>query len=108
MGKEDAFAVDGDGFWLSVDLYACLLGEPSKSPDIMIANKEVDWYSSASQRFECFENRLVFLFATVAPEVLAPEVEDVSEQVYGCSILSHVVEHGDDVLLVGDRIVDRL
>ena len=45
MGKEDAFAVDSDGCWLAVDLCACLLGEPSECPDIVIANEEVDLYS---------------------------------------------------------------
>ena len=49
MGKEDAFAVDGDGCWLAVDLYACLLGEPTESPDVVVANEEVDLYSFVSQ-----------------------------------------------------------
>ena len=49
MGKEDAFAVDGDGSWLAVDLYACLLGEPTESPDVVVANEEVDLYSFVSQ-----------------------------------------------------------
>ena len=44
------------------------------------------------------------LFAAVAPEILAPKVKDISEQVDGSSILRHVVEHGDDGLLVSLRI----
>ena len=47
------------------------------------------------------------LFAAVAPEILAPEVEDISEQVDGCGILLHLVEHGDDGLLMSDRVVNR-
>ena len=49
MGKEDAFAVDGDGCWLAVDLYTCLLGEPTESPDVVVSNEEVDLYSFVSQ-----------------------------------------------------------
>ena len=43
--KEDTFAVDGDGCGFSVDLYACLLGQPSECPNIVISNKEVNIYS---------------------------------------------------------------
>ena len=43
----------------------------------------------------------------VAPEILAPEIENISEHVNGCGILRHVVEHGDDGLLMSDRIVNR-
>ena len=104
MGKEDAFAVDGDGCWLAVDLYACLLGEPTESPDVVVAYEEMDLYSFVSQRFERVEDGAILLLAAVAPEILAPEVEYISEQVDGSSILRHVVEHGDDGLLVSLRI----
>ena len=45
VGEEDSFAVYNDRLWLSVDLYTCLLGKPSKCPNVVVTNEEVDLYS---------------------------------------------------------------
>ena len=45
VGEEDSFAVYNDRLWLSVDLYTCLLGKPSKGPDIMVSDEKMELYT---------------------------------------------------------------
>ena len=104
VSQEETFSVDGDSCRLAMDLYARLLGEPTESPNVVVSDEEVDLYSLGCERLERADDWAVLLLASVAPEVLAPEIEEISEQIYGSRILRHVVEHGDDGLLMGIKI----
>ena len=106
MSEIELFAANHDAPWFTVYMDSCLLFKPTKSPYVVIADKEVDVNALVSERSERLQERTVLLFAAVAPEVFAPKIEYVSEQVDGCSILRHVLKHGDKGLLVGLRIIN--
>ena len=106
MCQKHAFALDCDALCCAVHLNAGLLFKPTECPDIVIADIEMHIYAFVSQYLERAEDGTVLLFALIVPEVLAPVIEDVSQEVYSCGILCHMLEHMDDGLLMGLRILN--
>ena len=75
MSEKEAFAIEEYALGFTMDKHARFLGQPSKSPNIVIADKEMHGYAFAGDFSERLQERAVLLFALVAPEILAPKVK---------------------------------
>ena len=72
----------------------------------MIADEEMYVNAFVCERFECLQERTVLLFALITPEILAPEIKHIPQQVDGSGILSHAIEHVNQGLLMGFGILN--
>ena len=93
VGEENALAIELYALGFTVHLNACLLRQPTESPNIVVTNEEVHGYAFVGDGTERLQERTILLLAPIAPEILTPEVKYISEQVYGRSVLSHAIEH---------------
>ena len=106
MGEKNALAIELYALGFTVHLNACLLRQPTESPNIVVTNEEVHGYAFVGDGTECLQERTVLLLAPVAPEILTPEVKYISEQVYGRSVLSHAIEHVNQGLLMNFGVIN--
>ena len=86
--------------------HSCLLLEPAKCPNIVIANEEMHLYALVRNLLDGLQERTILLFAPILPKELAPKIKDISEQIDSSRILRHEAKHGDKRLLVGLEIRD--
>jgi hypothetical protein len=81
-----------------------LLSQPTKRPNIVIANKEMHLNPFIRYLFDSLQERAILLPTLILPEKLTPEIENISQQIDGRSILRHGSEHGDKGLLMSIEI----
>ena len=104
MRQEKAFSLYHDGFRLAMNHHSRLLSQPTKRPNIVVANKEMYLYSFIRYLSDSLQERTILLPTLILPKKLTPEVKNISEQIDGRSILSHGLEHGDKGLLMSIKI----
>ena len=83
--------MDHYAFGLAVNHYSCFFRQPTKGPDVVIADKKVYFNALSCEFAECLQERVVLLFALVVPEILAPKVEYISKQVDRTRIFCHAL-----------------
>ena len=75
-------------------------------PYIVVADEEMDINASVGKRAQTSQDGLVLLFRTVTPDILAPEIEDIPEQVDSRGIFSQLLQQLNEPQLML-RIIHR-
>jgi hypothetical protein len=79
MRQIQCLSSHGQTRWATMHFHARLLGQPSKRPNIVIANKEVYLYAFVGDALEGIQEGAVLFFASVAPKILTPKIKDISQ-----------------------------
>ena len=93
MGKIELFSVDFRSKGFAVNGYSAFLGQVIPAPDVVVAGKEVHFHAHVRQ-FGQFAEKAGVAFGHDGAE-LVPEVEHVSQQIYGGCLVLDTVEKVD-------------
>jgi hypothetical protein len=108
MRQEKAFSLYHDGFRLAMNHHSRLLSQPTKRPNIVVANKEMYLNPFIRYLSDSLQERAILLPTLILPKKLTPEVKNISHKKDCLRIIGHSVEPLDKHLLNGTRLAHSL
>jgi hypothetical protein len=104
VGKVELFPEDFGGQRFAVYNDAALLGQIVATPKVMVSREKVDFHSQVGQ-FGQFAQKAGVAFGHYGTEFV-PEVEHVSQQIYGRCLVFDAVQEIDQPPFLGSPMFD--